>query len=226
MYQTCLYFFFSLFLPFFISECPIYSNLSSFELVKTEWILSDLISKNRNGIQIKGKPVIIKCKYGKAVEFNGFTDGVFLDSMPLRGMSEFTVEAIVRPDSGGNFEQRMFHTGEINGDRVLLETRSVQNGWYYDAFIKSGVQQKTMVDSNLVHPFNQWYTLAFVIAHGKIETYINGQKELESNIAILPILGEKTSIGVRQNEKSWFKGAIYKIRISPEALKPDQFMVY
>lgn len=36
----------------------------------------------------------------------------------------------------------------------------------------------------------------------------------------------KTSIGVRLNEQSWFKGTIYKIRISPEALSPNNFMTY
>jgi len=66
--------------------------------------------------------------------------------------------------------------------------------------------------------------LAFVFANGKQETYINGIKELESQIEIAPIHGGKTSIGVRQNEQSWFKGAIAKIRISPEALNPSNFM--
>jgi hypothetical protein len=216
----------SLLIPLLVVEEHFNSNLYHMKQDTTEWVLSDFISKNIKGVQIKGNPIIVNSKYGKALEFNGTSDGIFLECMPLAGLEQFTVEAIVRPDSGGNFEQRFLHIGEAKGDRVLMELRSVQTGWYFDAFIKSGDQQKALIDPNLLHPFNQWYHLAFVISHGKIETYINGQKELESNIDILPVQEGKTSIGVRQNEQSWFKGAIYKIRISPGALKPDKFMAY
>jgi hypothetical protein len=216
----------SLLIPLLVVEEHFNSNLYHMKQNTTEWILSDLTSKNKVGVEIKGNPKTIECKYGKALEFNGVTDGIFFECMPLVGLEQFTVEAIVRPDSGGNFEQRFLHIGEVKGDRVLMELRSMQTGWYFDAFIKSGDQQKALIDPNLLHPFNQWYQLAFVISHGKIETYINRQKELESNIDILPIQEGKTSIGVRQNEQSWFKGAIYKIRISPEALKTDKFMAY
>jgi hypothetical protein len=225
MNKTIIIILFSLLIPFLISERLFNYNLTGSQLV-TEWIISDLTSKNNKGIQVKGNPIIINCKYGKAVEFNGSTDGIFLESMPLAGLEQFTVEAIFRLDSGGNFEQRFFHCGEVKGDRVLLETRSTQSGWYFDAFIKSGDKQKALIDSNILHPFNQWYHLAFVITKGKIETYIDGEKELESNLEILPIQKGRTSIGVRQNEQSWFKGAIYKIRISPETLTPDKFMAY
>jgi hypothetical protein len=63
-----------------------------------------------------------------------------------------------------------------------------------------------------------------VIDHGKLETFVNSKKELEGRIEMAPLNGGKTSIGVRQNEVSWFKGDIYKIRISPRALKPEDFM--
>jgi hypothetical protein len=49
---------------------------------------------------------------------------------------------------------------------------------------------------------------------------------LESQIKVEPLHGGKTSIGVRQSETSWFKGAIYQIRISPEALNPSQFLKF
>lgn len=103
-------------------------------------------------IIITGKPEAFVGVYGKSLRFNGSTDGLFLDNMPLSGKEEFTIEAIFYPESGGNFEQRFFHTGEIRGDRVLLEIRTTAADWYFDAFIQSGDQQKALIDSTLRHP--------------------------------------------------------------------------
>lgn len=201
-------------------------NTHSQSKLQTEWILSSLLSTKTEGIRIAGNPRVIDCKYGKALLFNGSTDGIFMDQMPLDGLKQFTIEVIFSPERGGNFEQRFFHSGEVKGDRVLLEMRSTKTDWYFDAFIKSGNRQKTLIEPKLVHPLDQWYHVAFVIRSGKQETYINGTKELESQIEIAPLHGGKTSIGVRQNEQSWFKGTIFKIRISPEALNPASFMNY
>ncbi|MDP3914942.1 MAG: hypothetical protein Q8R96_14515 [Bacteroidota bacterium] len=46
------------------------------------------------------------------------------------------------------------------------------------------------------------------------------------NLTFSPIQTGKTSIGVRLNEQSWFKGAISQIRVSPEALNPNDFLNY
>jgi hypothetical protein len=208
-----------LFFVFFIPERTLSQSKH-----QTEWILSKLMSTKTEGIRITGNPQVVDCKYGKAVLFNGATDGIFLDQMPLVGLKQFTIEVIMRPEIGGNFEQRFFHCGEIRGDRVLLELRSTKTDWYFDAFITSRDQKKTLIEPTLIHPLDQWYHLAFVVANGRQETYINGKKEMESQIEIIPLQGGKTSIGVRQNEQSWFKGEIYKIRISPEALSPAMFM--
>lgn len=219
MNRTNLFLPIFLFFSFFIPE-----NTYSQSKHQTEWMLSNLISTKTEGIRIAGNPQVIDCKYGKALLFNGSTDGIFMDQMPLVGLEQFTIEAILRPDSGGNFEQRFFHTGEIRGDRVLLEIRTTATSWYFDAFVQSGTQKMTLIEPKLLHPLNQWYHVAFVVNHGKLCTYINGQKELEGAITFSPIQTGKTSIGVRLNEQSWFKGAISQIRISPEALEPNKFM--
>jgi hypothetical protein len=192
----------------------------------TDWVVNDLVSATKTGIKIAGKPESVPGKYGKSLSFNGSTDGIFLDQMPLEGLNKFTVEIILCPYSGGNFEQRYFHCGELRGDRVMLELRSVSTGWYLDAYVKSGNQQKTLIDSTRLHPHDRWTHIAFVVDQNKQSTYVNGLKELESQIRIEPLTGGKTSVGVRQNEKSWFKGAIYRIRISPEALNPLQFLPF
>jgi hypothetical protein len=53
---------------------------------------------------------------------------------------------------------------------------------------------------------------------------VNGKKELEGSVIFSPVKGGKTSIGVRQNEVSWFKGAVYSVRFTDNALTPDEFM--
>jgi len=199
-------------------------NKSEMEDLRTDWKLIDLIRKTEEGLQIKGNPGIIKYKTDNAVSFNGSSDAIFLDSMPLAGLEEFTIEVIFRPASGGNFEQRFLHLGEVQDDRVLLELRSTQTNWYFDAFIKAGDNQLALIDPELLHPLDQWVHIAYVIDHGKLNTYVNRKKELSGTIEMTPLKVGKTSIGVRLNEVSWFKGAIYKIRISPEALKPEVFM--
>ena len=190
----------------------------------TEWIFAGLIKEKPEGIRILGNPETIKCKYGEAVSFNGSSDAIFLESMPLADLTQFTIEVIFQPCSGGNFEQRFLHVGESQGDRVLLESRSSGTNWYFDAFIKVGEQQCALIDPNLAHPLDQWYHLAYTIDNGHLATYVNGKKELEGNAVLVPLKSGKTSVGVRQNEVSWFKGGIYKVRITGKVLTPDDFM--
>lgn len=216
---------FLIFLPF-LSIGQKIDKKHSPETTVTEWLPAELMHSEKRNITISGNPELIDCKYGKALHFNGSTDGVFLKQMPFSGLKQFTIEVLFYPESGGNFEQRLLHLGEIRGNRVLFETRSNTTDWYFDAFIFSGDQKKTLIDSTLLHPFNQWYHLAYVVNRGKLTTFINGEKELESQIKFTPLRSGKTSIGVRQDQRSWFKGAIYKIRITPEALNPSEFMTF
>lgn len=190
------------------------------------WKLSKLTGKPSDGIILKGQPLTVKCKYGKAVSFNGSTDAIFIDSNPINGLNQFTVELIFQPASGGNFEQRFVHMGEIQGSRLLLELRATKTDWYFDAFVKSGDQQVTLIKPELLHPLDKWYHIACVMNNGKFETYINGIKELEGKINFTPLGEGKTSVGVRQNEVSWFKGNIYMIRITPKALDQKDFLKY
>jgi hypothetical protein len=190
---------------------------------QTEWVVCKFLDKTKDSVRVLGKPRIISSKFGKAVLFDGTKDGIFINQMPLAGLEHFTVEAIFRPDDGGKFEQRFFHCGEIQGSRVMMELRSTPKGWYFDAFLNANDSKKTLADSTLLHPSNQWYHVAFVVDKGKLTTYVNGKKELQESIPMTPFFTGKTSLGVRQNELSWFKGAIYKIRITPKALTPDLF---
>jgi hypothetical protein len=188
-----------------------------------QWNIAELVT-SKSEVRIAGNPQIMESKFGKVLEFNGIGDGLFLTETPLADLKQFTIEALFYPESGGKFEQRFFHTGEISGDRVLLEIRTTDIDWYFDAFVQAGNQKMTLIDPTMLHPLNQWVHVAYVVDHGKLYTYINGQKELEGSIKFSPIKTGMTSIGVRLNEQSWFKGAISQIRISPKALKPKEFL--
>jgi hypothetical protein len=201
-------------------------SISENKVAVTEWVLSKLNNKMPGKISFTGKPEVIKCKYGKAVSFNGSSDGIFVENMPLAGLEQFTIELILEPQSGGNFEQRFFHCGEIQGDRVLLELRATPDQWYVDSFIKTGYDHLTLIDPGHLHPLNNWYHLAYIKDKGKFSVYVNSKKELEGLCKAATPGSGKTSLGMRQNEVSWFKGAIYMVRISPKALKPEEFMPY
>lgn len=193
-------------------------------VAKTEWILADVF-KNSKNIQTNGNPLLVDSPFGEAVWFDGIDDAVFLNEMPLKSLQEFTVEMIFRPDTNAPFEQRVLHIGESRADRILLEIRAVDTNWYFDGYACSGLNKKALADEKLIHPLGQWYHVAFVVTPTKLTTYVNGKKELEEPFSFLPIQTGQTSFGVRMNKVSWFKGAIYKIRISPKQIDPKQFIL-
>lgn len=189
-----------------------------------EWTISDLM--NRQDAEISGDPKIITSPYGEAVWFDGEDDAIFLDDQPLEGLSEFTVEVIMRPDSGGRFEQRFLHFGEVSGDRVLLELRAKTSHWYFDAYIQSDDSKLALIDSTLLHPLNAWHHVAYVVDQGDLATFINGRKELTGQVDKTITGSGATSIGVRLNRVHWYKGSIYKIKITPRALAPHDFIKF
>ena len=190
-----------------------------------EWEMGALNNSLMNGQTKAGTPQTVDCPYGKAVQFDGLGDGFFFDENPIKDLSQFTIEVILRPEPKGAFEQRFLHMGEVDADRVLLELRLTKDDqWYLDAYIKSGESFQTLVDTNLFHPAGAWYHVAFVVDDGKTATYVNGKRELDGKIAFSPFRAGNTSIGVRLNKKSWFKGAIYKVRITRRCLAPSEFI--
>lgn len=192
----------------------------------TEWLMANLLREKSSNITISGKPQIIDSPYGEAVSFNGIDDAFFLNEMPLNSLQEFTVEMIFNPDATGLFEQRVLHIGEIKADRLLLEIRAVDSNWYFDAFAVSGLNKNPLADEKLIHPLGKWYHVAFVVTPNNLTTYVNGKQELKEPFSFLPIKTGQTSIGVRLNRVTWFKGAIYKIRITPKQLQPKDFMPF
>ena len=190
----------------------------------TEWVLANLLGEKSSSIEISGKPQIVNSPYGKAVSFNGIDDALFLNEMPLKSLQEFTVEMIFKPEINAPFEQRVLHIGESKKDRMLLEIRAVDTNWYFDGYAVSNSNKKALAYEKLIHPLGQWYHVAFVVTPKSLTTYVNGKQELYEEFSFLPIETGETSIGVRLNKVSWFKGAIYKIRITPKQIKQNDFM--
>lgn len=203
------------------------STNSQFPEGTREFKLTDLII-DREGLILTGNPKIITSPYGNAIWFDGIDDGIFLSGNPLKDLSSFTVELLIKPDFKGPVEQRFLHIGEIDGDRLLVETRSTPDGqWYLDTFIQSGQSKTTLIDPKLVHPIGKWYHIAFALdKEGYMRNYVNGKFELEGHVDFKPVNSGEMSIGVRRNKVSWYKGAIYKIKISPEVLVPEAFFSF
>ncbi|WP_194766886.1 LamG domain-containing protein [Tamlana sp. I1] len=190
----------------------------------TEWILAEVLKAQPKAIKISGNPQVIESPLGDAVFFNGKDDAFFFNNMPLTGLDEFTIEMIFNPSETGDFEQRIVHFGEVSGDRILLEIRAVDSNWYFDAFAKSGDAKKTLLDESLTHRLGQWHHVAFVVTKNQLRTYVNGELELTQAFNFKPINTGKSSVGVRLNERSWFKGSIYKVKVTPKAIGPKAFV--
>ena len=189
------------------------------------WKLAELPVVQKGNIEIVGNPKIVKTKLSDAVLFDG-DDGYFSNINPLNGMDSFTLEVVVKPDGDGYKSPRFMHFGSVGEKRMMCELR-INNGkeWYFDAHLNAGEKGSlTLKDSSLTHPTDKWYTISVVCANGHMATYVNGQKELSGNVEFDPFDSGKASFGFRQNYSSWFKGSIYMIRVSPKALRPQNFL--
>jgi hypothetical protein len=162
---------------------------------------------------------------GDAVAFGG-SDAYFLSVNPLSGFSQFTLEAVFKPDGDGGFAQRFLHLGTLSGERVMFEIRvNPDSTWYFDTHIAlPGGGRLTMIDEKLTHPTDQWYHAALVITGERAVVYINGVAEHDQPLVFIPINEGTASIGVRQNLSSWFKGSLYRLRVTPRALTVSEFL--
>ena len=83
------------------------------------WTFDRLDRVGGHATTIQGNPRLIETPIGKAVEFDGVDDALFVEVHPLAGAKTFTWEAIFRPD-GGEAEQRWFHLQESGSDNRML----------------------------------------------------------------------------------------------------------
>jgi hypothetical protein len=166
--------------------------------------------------KIHGQP---SASSAEGITFNGKTDALFLATNPIEGLAEFTIEIHFRPDADGPAEQRFFHVEDQDKSRLLFETRTLAGGrWALDTFLYTAKSKRTLLDVSKTHPCGQWTWVALRFANGHMSHAINGELELEGEVAFAPMRAGTTSIGVRQNLVSWFKGSIREIRFHRTAL--------
>jgi hypothetical protein len=190
------------------------------------WQLDNLEEIGGHKVTVKGAPRVVETTRGKALEFDGVDDGIFLDVHPLAGLKTFTVEVIFQPYPNGLREQRFFMMQEANTSRrVMFETRLVDDDkWFLDTFIQSGENNHTQLAKDFVHPIGSWQHAAIVMDGKTFTHYVNGQKELSTPIDWIPQEAGRTSLGVRMNEVFWFRGVILMTRFTHGVLKPEEFL--
>ena len=182
-----------------------------------------------NHTTVSGTPKIIGSPVGKAVEFDGKQDALFIDNHPLAGAATFTFEAVFRPD-GGEREQRWFHlseqdprTGADTGNRMLFEIRVTGDQWFLDSYNQSGAESKALMNRGAFHPLGAWYHVASVYDGKEFRNYVNGVQEGAASLYLAPHGPGHASIGVRINRVFYFKGAVHMARFTRRALAPSEF---
>jgi len=194
------------------------------------WTFDRLDNIGGHKTTVLGQPKIIDSPVGKAVEFDGVDDALFIDSHPLAGAETFTWEAVFRPD-GGEREQRWFHlsekdpqTGADTDNRMLFEIRVVNDQWYLDSFSQSGTQSKALMNRQALHPLRNWYHVASVYDGREFRNYVDGVQEGSAQLRLSPQGPGHTSVGVRINKVFYFKGAVRLARFTRKALSPSEFL--
>jgi hypothetical protein len=192
------------------------------------WNIDALDRITEHPVTLLGDPGVIESPVGRAVQFDGIDDGLIIKANPVKGASAFTIEVIFRPDSSypDNKAQRFVHFQNPNNEdrRILIETRlTPDNQWFLDTFIKSETSSKTLFASEFKHPVGPWYHAALVFENKRMKHFVNGKEELTGTVDFLQIENGYVSLGVRMNQKYWFKGAIYKLKVTHRALSPAEF---
>lgn len=176
------------------------------------WYFDRLDAFGGHSTTILGHPHLIDTPYGKAIDFNGIDDGLFVPVHPLAGAKTFTWEVIFRPDPDGAQAQRFFHlqeqdpsTGQDTKTRMLFELRIVDGQWCLDSFAAAGGQQKALLDYTRLHPLGRWYRIAAVYDGEKFRNYVDGELQGEAELKLVPQLAGRSSIGVRIDKRDYFK---------------------
>src|SRR5688572_3821730 len=151
------------------------------------WKFNNLRKVDGHPMRTQGAPQLAKSPRGKAVQFDGQRDMLFVDQHPLAGAKTFTSELIFRPD-GGAFEQRLLHLESDESPpvapgkgstRMLFEIRVVEKSWYLDAFMVGAGYRVTMMAPEKLFPVGRWYHAAKTYDGQFFRSYVNGELQME-----------------------------------------------
>ena len=197
------------------------------------WRFDNLNSIGGHPAQILGHPQLIESPYGKAVQFNGVGDALFLPVHPLAGARMYTWEVIFRPDADGAQAQRFFHlqeqdpaTGQDTKNRMLFEIRIIDGKWCLDSFASSGESNRTLLNCQADHlyPLGQWYRVTAVYDGKELRNYIGDVLQGSGALDLKPQFPGHASVGMRINKLFPFKGAVLLSRMVPRALPMSEFL--
>jgi hypothetical protein len=195
------------------------------------WRFDRIDSIGGHPTHVLGHPHLIDSPYGKAIEFNGVDDALFVDVHPLARASEYTWEVIFKPDMDGAEAQRFFHLSEIDPatgkdteNRMLFEIRIVKGEWCLDSFAESNGSRRTLLNCNKLYPLGKWYRVTAVYDGKMLRDYVGDELQGEGELHLTPQGPGHSSIGTRINRRDYFKGAIFEARFTPRALKPEEFL--
>ena len=190
------------------------------------WVLDRMDVIDGHATMIAGSPSLVDPLQGGGIEFDGQDDGLFLEVNPLAGLKQFTVEVVFRPAAEGPKEQRFLHFQESGSEnRLLFETRLTGDGlWFLDTFLKTNDGNYTLFAERSLHRIGRWYAAAVVVDGKTMRHYVDGNLELAVPIRFQPQGEGRTSLGVRINRVSWYKGAIRQVRITPRPLTPSELL--
>jgi hypothetical protein len=181
------------------------------------WSIDSLVTIGGQHVTIAGSPRVVETPEGKAIEFNGASDGVFVENNPLAGLDRFTIEVVFSPAADGSEEQRFVHIEETGtGNRALIELRMLPGAaWCLDSFLRHGDASLTLIDRAKIHPSASWHVAALSFDGQTMAHYVDRVRQGSGGVAFKPLGPGRTSIGVRQNLVSWFKGRVRLMRITP-----------
>ena len=187
------------------------------------WYVDNLTSIAQHPISAIGQPSIRNDLSGANVSFDGVKDGLMVENNPIAGLQAFTVEVLFFPANGGAFEQRFIHLQEhASESRALVELRSENDNWYLDTYLHAPRSQLTLITPKHLHPHDQWYFAALTYDGTTMRHFVDAKEEASGRVSFAPLGTGRASIGVRQNQVSWFRGAVREIRIWPLALEANQ----
>lgn len=188
---------------------------------RVEWRLDSLDRIGGHAVTLVGQPRILETDRGRAVAFDGIDDGLLIAANPLAGLSQFTIEVVFQPAADGPEEQRFLHFEEHKtGNRALIELRMNKDGrWALDTFLRSPEPGLTLLDRTVTHTPAEWHVARLSYDGRTMTHFVDGVREGQGDVVFKPLREGQTSIGMRQNRVSWFKGVIHTVRVIPEAAR-------
>ncbi|HEX5216584.1 MAG TPA: LamG-like jellyroll fold domain-containing protein [Vicinamibacterales bacterium] len=185
------------------------------------WTIDNLTQIGGHAVTAVGAPRVVDAPGGRAIAFDGARDGLIVEANPLAGLARFTVEVLFEPAIDGSEEQRFVHFEEAgSGNRALIELRLAAATWSLDTYLRHGEIGLTLLDRSIAHPAGGWHAAALTYDGKTMAHFVDRRRELQGDVAFRTLGAGKTSIGVRQNLVSFFKGRIRLIRVTPDVLAP------